>query len=259
MVSKLTVTIATGMVALLLCSAGGVMGASMILNEYNAVRSDMLLKDGGVDPYFGAVLGNGGDWMEFVVIQDHLDIRGWYITTSQAGATDATIVLPDLEAFANLRAGTILTIAENVASDFSYNPLYDGVNQNLGDWWINYQASFSAGDSTHNNFQATIYDAVDNLIYGPCGEGISPLSGIGNDEIFKYEATPTSSTAANAPEYKDGTSSTFGLPNLWSNGTITQDLMGLRQCAAVPEPASILALAAGMGSALLGFRRKRGR
>jgi len=226
--------VASSVAALLLvCAVGGAFAAPMILNEYNGVKDANVLKNDGSDTYFGIVAGNGGDWMELVAIQDQLDLTGWWITTLQSGSTDATIELPSL----TLRSGSILTIAENVADDFSYNPV-------AGDWWINYQASFSSGDSSHNDFQVMIYDAAGNLVFGPSGEGIIADLGVGSDEVYKLEDTPSDSITPMS-NYNDGSSSTFGAPNQWSSGTITQDFSALR-AAVVPEPASILALACGI-------------
>jgi hypothetical protein len=245
--------------ALMAGSASAALSAPMILNEYNAVKDGGFLKDSGSDTYFGTVAGNGGDWMEFVVTQDKLDIRGWSFVTYQNGAYDGTVTLPSLDALASLRSGTIFTIAEQVATDLSYNPVYDPSNPNAGDWWMNYQASFSAGNATHSNFQVTIADALNNTVFGPAGEGISPASGIGNDEVFKLEADPSSSIEANSSHYNDGTSSSFGSPNRWSSGTITQDFSKLRSAAAVasvPEPSSLMALVYG-GLGALAFVRRR--
>lgn len=245
-----------GLAAAIMCSGTVAMAAKMILNEYNAVLSTGYLKSGASDTYFGIRQGNGGDWMEFVTIEDNLDIRGWSISTFQAGAPDATIVIPNLSVFSCLRSGTILTIAEDVATDLSYDPIYDPGDPNIGDWWINYQASFSMTDNTQSNFQVWIYDKNDDTVFGPAGEGIYPLSGVGSDEVFKLEANPSASIAGDSLFYKDGTSSTFGGANLWSSGTIKQDFSQLRSVATVPEPSSILALVLGIGS-LAGFRKVR--
>jgi len=244
-------------VSMMVLSAAVALGAPMLLNEYNGVKDGGFIKDGGTDTYFGTVDGNGGDWMEFVVVQDNLDIRGWQFVTYQANAYDGTITLPSLEALGSLRSGTIFTIAEMVATDLSYNPVYDPGNPNAGDWWINYQAAFSAGNSTHSNFQVTILDAMNNVIFGPAGEGISPVSGIGNDEVFKLEADPSDMITADSPYYKDGTSSTFGSPNKWSAGTITQDFQPLRRNAAIPEPATLAYLLAGLPAISVLCRRRK--
>lgn len=249
----------TLVLALIACPIRAALSAPMLLNEYNAVKDGGFLKDGGSDSYFGTVDGNGGDWMEFVITQDKLDIRGWSFVTTQNGAADATIKLPSLDAFASVRSGTIFTISELVATDLSYNPIYDAGDPNAGDWWMNYQASFSAGNATHNNFQVTILDSLNSVVFGPAGEGISPASGIGNDEIFKLEADPSSSILPNSSKYNDGTSSTFGSPNKWSSGSITQDFSRLRSAAAtsVPEPSSLMMLVCGGLSSLALVGRRR--
>ncbi len=243
-------------VSMMVLSAAVALGAPMLLNEYNGVKDGGFIKDGGTDTYFGTVDGNGGDWMEFVIVQDNLDIRGWSFVTYQDGAYDGRITLPSLDTLGSLRSGTVFTIAELVATDLSYSPVFDEGNPAAGDWWINYQAAFSDGNSTHKDFQVTILDAMDNVIFGPAGEGTSLSSGIGNDEVFKLEADPSDLITALSPYYNDGTSSTFGSPNKWSKGTITQDFSQLRRNAAVPEPATLAYLLAGL-PALSVIRRRR--
>lgn len=61
----------------------------LILNEYNGVAPGVWLNGGteladddgeaAADATLGRVLGNGGDWIELVVVADHLDIRGWRV------------------------------------------------------------------------------------------------------------------------------------------------------------------------------------
>jgi hypothetical protein len=50
--------------------------------------------------------------------------------------------------------------------------------------------------------------------------------GVNNEEVAKLEADPSPDSVLE--EYNDGSSSTFGLSNLWSSGTITQDFSALR-------------------------------
>jgi hypothetical protein len=108
--------------------------AKLILNEYNAVSSSNYLnggdefmdKDGNVpppaDPWFGRIPGNGGDWFELVVVADHLDIRGWKLAISDDGVAQSPLVLSNRPVWSDLRAGTIITVSEEVPDDASYAP-----------------------------------------------------------------------------------------------------------------------------------------
>jgi len=118
--------------------------AALILNEYNAVDNAAYLNGGSYkadltkeDTYFGTVPGmpdgrlegNGGNWIELVVIQDHLDIRDWQLKWAETGAIipggtndiwygDPTVeqgvitFSPTADIWADLRSGTIITISE---------------------------------------------------------------------------------------------------------------------------------------------------
>jgi hypothetical protein len=223
----------------------------LILNEYNAVRSGGYLKDEGRDVYWGRVADNGGCWFELVATGDHLDMRGWVLKWDQlltAPEQHGTITLSSHTLWSNLRSGTIITITESPTSaggldtETSFNP-------SAGDWWINIntlnpapgagnlyvasttsdvpgdgQGQFSVGNS---NWQLTILDAEGRVVFGPAGEGINPLSGVGNDEVFKLEEDP-SPCIHPFSNYNDGTSSTFGAPNRWSSGTLEQSFAALR-------------------------------
>ncbi len=69
------------------------------------------------------IQGNGGDWMELVVSQDHTDLRGYTLywendedfdfLIGENGDERGFIKFTDNKAFANLRAGTILTLSED--------------------------------------------------------------------------------------------------------------------------------------------------
>ncbi|MFH1107984.1 MAG: CotH kinase family protein [Planctomycetota bacterium] len=206
----------------------------VFLNEYNAVAADEYLKNQGSDLFWGRVLGNGGDWFEIVVATDHADLRGWQFVISDdtggTGQTLQTLLLSNDLLWADVRAGTIITVGENLPSDVGYDPAG-------GDWWIHVQAAHTADGTyitnqdftvSNRNWQLTIRDAAGLSRFGPAGEGIQPLSGIGNDEVFKLEEDPTPLITP-LSNYNDGTSSTFGAPNLWSAGTVTQDFTDLRR------------------------------
>ena len=208
--------------------------AKVVVNEYNGVLPTRLLANNGTDTYWGRILGNGGDWFELVVVQDHLDLRGWQVVVADnAGTIVTTLAFTSAPILSNLRSGTILTVATDLASDVSYDPA-------AGDWWINLRAGAS-GDGLYisnvsfsvsqNSTQITVKDASGAVVFGPAGEGIAPPSGIGNDEVWKLEENPTPQTTAYA-SYHDGTSSSFGSPNLWNGGISVQDFGALRQTVA---------------------------
>lgn len=229
--------------------AGNAWGADLILNEYNAVDANDFLGGGTAaadesggkasDSHFGRVMGNGGDWFELVVIKDHLDIRGWQLDIYEDGALNKTLVLTSNAIWKDLRAGTIITVAEDVPSDVSYKPA-------AGDWWINVRASTS-GDGLYiqkasfpvssKNWQLRIRNAAGGVVFGPAGEGVSPATGIGGTEICRLENDPSATIVANSPDYDDGDDfSTFGAPNRWG----AQEFGKLR--AVVPSASASIVL-----------------
>ena len=245
-------------VAMFCSLSGAAWGADVILNEYNAVSGSEFLgggdsaadENGGraSDSYFGRVQGNGGDWFELVVITDHLDMRQWQLDIFEDGSLDETLTLTDHEIWSDLRSGTIITVAEDVPSDISYNPA-------AGDWWINVQANNDADGLyieassfpvSSSDWQLRIRDAAGAIVFGPAGEGISPASGVGSDEIFRLEANPNATVTADSSDYDDASDfSTFGAPNQWG----VQNLRNLR--VVEPEPASIALLAPNGGELLV--------
>jgi hypothetical protein len=211
--------------------AGGLHAADVILNEYNAVGGNRFLEDDGEDTYWGRVEGNGGDWFELVVITDHLDMRGWQLAmTDSSGGADVVLVLTDHALWSDLRSGTIITVAEELGDDADlYSPTE-------GRWWINVQAADDADGTyiTAANFRVnnedwrlTIRDASGNAVFGPAGEGVNPLSGVGNQEVCKLEQDPGASITP-LSNYNDGQTSTMGAPNQWAGGADVQDFSGLR-------------------------------
>ncbi len=238
-----------GVVALVCTMSSMVWGADIILNEYNAVDSNDFLnggdaaadRDGGraSDSYLGRVQGNGGDWFELVVIRDHLDMRGWHLDIIVDGAFDETLDLTNNPIWSDLRSGTIITVAEDIPSDISYDPA-------AGDWWINVQARDDADGAyitassfpvNSNSWQLRIRSVSGAVVFGPAGEGISPASGVGGTNVFLLEGQPDARITPDSNDYDDGVNySTFGAPNRWG----LQDFSNLR--TVTPAPASILLL-----------------
>jgi len=292
--------------AIILGIAANAVAAPVILNEYNAVGSakhldtDTFAGSTKEDSTFGRILGNGGNWFELVVTEDHVDMRGWELRWAELGSTGAAkndstevwlpgspvadqgiLKLSNDSIWSNLRSGTIITIGEGhtitsqggativSGSDTSYNPAG-------GDWWIhaysfdaalfdftldttntltsNKDGAFSVGN---DNWQLSIYNASNSLMFGPAGEsavGGFP-GGVNSNEIYKLQADPSPTVVGSA--YSDGTSSTFGAPNAWTSGgnPFVQDLSALQ--SVVPEPASASMASLGL-IALLALRRRKG-
>jgi hypothetical protein len=107
-------------------AANEVPTSPLILNEYNAVDSGEFLKNDNRDTYWGRIEGNGGDWFELVVTTNHLDVTGWHLVltndTGGAGETTQTLTFDSDLLLQDLRAGTILTVSEELADDDSYDP-----------------------------------------------------------------------------------------------------------------------------------------
>ena len=214
----------------------------IVVNEYNGVATNRFLAGSGTDVFFGRVLGNGGDWLELVVVQDHLDLRGFKLFVSDnGGATTATLTFTGAPLLSDLRSATIITVSGDLATDASYDPA-------AGDWWINLKAGTTADGvyiSTTNfsvsqsNTQITVKDPSGAVVFGPAGEGINPASGVGNDEVWKLEDAPGPFTTAFSP-YHDGTSSSFGR-RICGAGAGIQDLSGLRAVLAACATAAACA------------------
>jgi len=234
----------------------GAHAAELILNEYNGVAPTVYLNGGtatvdddgeaAADATLGRVPGNGGDWIELVVVADHLDIRGWRVQVCDNAVCAPELVFTNAPLLADLRAGTLITIAADMAGvvraeDASYNP----VNGPGEDWWIELRSFGPAATGTyisvgnftvsHTNTQITIRDAASNLIFGPAGEGIVPNVGVNQREVFKLETSPSALTTPDWIGYADGSSSAFGQPNLFGGGLGVQSLAALRQNLPVPD------------------------
>ena len=244
------------------------------------------------DTTLGRIEGNGGNWFELVVLGNGaagstVDMRNWQLQWAETGSntTDGTdiwygsttvdqgiITLTNNAFWAAVPAGTILTFTEEqiITSEGGsqvVNGTDVGLNFAAGDNWANIYSFDTAYVTTQTNvsgdgagnfsvgnsdWQLTIRDAANALVFGPTGEGIPSSTGINSNEVFKLEADPTTSITETSSDsgtgYNDGTSSSFGAPNVWDGGASVQDFSAL-----VPEPASIVLL--GLGSFALLRRR----
>ena len=227
--------------------------ADVILNEYNAVSAGNRLDDGlGRDATLGLIFGNGGNWFELLVVEDHVDMRGWNLVWHEdeqtaGGETAAgTLTLSQGDLWSDLRAGTLISFIEtidagnegiNTSTDVSYDPLN-------GDWWINVATREEAGKGVaalvttvtndgnpgdfsvgKNDWTLTIADPLNKIVFGPAGEGANWAGGgVSGSEGGSLEGPKTNDgtpvtlemwrAVTPASEFYDDTGSTsFGAPN----------------------------------------------
>lgn len=229
------------------------MAPGIVLNEYNAVPSSSELA-GGSDVALGPVLGNGGDWYEFLVVEDRLDLRGWTIELwdrdrdEDLGDYAASLTFSNDSMLSGLPAGMLITISEDMPDDFDFN-------RTTGDWHINLQADdFGQGsmfsvqesfNSTRSDQHVIIRDAAGNLrspIVGETEAWDTAIGGVGSGEVMNLCANPDATSHVDpVADYRDNSvSSTFGLANQCvhpdavdpaSLVTFDQDLSALRASA----------------------------
>ncbi len=189
--------------------------APILLNEWNAVDDE----DIGIDASLGTIMGNGGDWMEFVVVQDHADLRGWLLEMADRNGEKGALTFTDAPLLSDLRAGTIITIAEDLPEDEAYDP-------GAGDWRFHLQASSQGSgryvtaadfDVTPLDWQLTVAEPDGHGRFGPIGEGVSPQRGLSSREVGLLADDPSSAIRPASDDYRDGDHSTFGLPNTWGD------------------------------------------
>ncbi len=202
----------------------------VVLNEWNAVDDGKWLggDDGtGEDTTLGRIAGNGGDWIELLVRED-MDLRGWTLTMADRNGDAGTLVFTDAPLLADVRAGTILTVAEDLPEDARYAP-------ESGDWRFHLRAgvdgtgqyvSATTFDVSSRDWQLTLQDAEGRVRFGPVGEGVEPRAGIASTEVGALTTTPDADTRRDTSAYDGRTSSSYGAPNTWEDGA--QDLSGMR-------------------------------
>lgn len=236
-------TLTLVIVGCLIALSGPIQAADIVLNEYNAVASTAgFLGGGNSDSRLGIRAGNGGDWLELAVITDHLDIRDWQVIISHRtgepsipgpGEQIFELTFSQDQVWEDLRSGTIITISEKIPQNVGdYAPV-------VGKWWLNVRASATSGGRyvtasdfavSNDKTQITIKNHLGENVFGPAGEGISPAAGVGSDEVFKLEETPFAGTIPNSTAYSAGTSSSYGMANMWTDagGALVQDYSLLR-------------------------------
>lgn len=227
---------------------------TVILNEYNAVEPDRYLNNGtaavdedgapaSADSHFGRIVGNGGNWFELAVVGDDapgsINLTDWTIEVGQIAPSgkfvpSTTIVLSDAGTWSSVAHGTLLTFIERNTAAGGLDTEINRVN-NLateGYAWTNIHLGtpgFITGTNlddiriSSSNTAFILKDAEGTIIFGPAGEGVAPLDGVGSTEILELEndassqVSPIDDASDTVLGYDDGSSgSTFGSPNLFA-------------------------------------------
>ena len=234
----------------------------IILNEYNAVGTEEYLGGGDeleagapFDSFFSRIEGNGGAWVEFVVTQSS-DIRKWTLEITNKDSTQI-LKLADHVALENIPAGTILTFSEGnryLGTSFNQTSRLNIDGYAWTNIWMHDSIVIDQANSTHppnspigsDGARFTWKNAADKIIYGPSGESIAlsdsnnngigdePIA-VGDSEIFRLEANPSASTNPLNIDYDDGSSSSYGRPNRWSNDSIVQLFNGFLAVSSPPQ------------------------
>lgn len=237
----------------------------IILNEFNAVSEGLFLDgaeegeaDAPTDPNLGQILGNGGEWMEFVITGDGnptVDLRGHTIQIRNDDNQHA-IKLSNHAALSALIPGTILTLSADYPTHLNKESQLSAGGNSTFIWsniWlydsilIDQTNSLLASDPVINdlNTRVRILDSSDTVIYGPSGESVAgsdtnansvpdTLTAVPDTEVFKLEQNPLASINPLFAIYQDGSSSTYGAPNTWSGGTQAQSFATYAQSNSPP-------------------------
>ncbi len=207
--------------------------ADIVVNEWNAVEPTKVVSEG--DDALGSLPGNGGDWIELVVVGDVVDLRGWRLQMQDWRGPAGTIQFTEDLLLSALPAGTLLTISEDLPEDAAFDPTN-------GDWRFHLRASAEGSglyvvaddfDVTPTGWTVTVRDADGLVRMGPVGEGVEPRDGIGTEETGCLKATPTGAVTRWTESYAACDHSTYGSANVWDGGG--QDLVALRAEPWSPE------------------------
>lgn len=238
----------------------------IILNEYNAVGTEEYLGGGDeleagapFDSFFSRIEGNGGAWVEFVVTQNS-DIRKWTLEITNKDSTQS-LKLADHVALKSIPAGTILTFSEGnryIGTSFNQSSRLNIDGYAWTNIWMHDSIVIDQANSTQpsrspigsDNTRFIWKNAANEIIYGSSGENIAlsdsndngigdELIAVGDSEVFRLEANPSASTNPLNINYDDGSSSSYGRPNRWSNDSIVQLFNGFLAVNSPPQISSI--------------------
>ncbi len=142
---------------------------------------------------WGRILGNGGDWMEFVVTTDGLDMRGWTIywenDDDQNGSVGSNpdergvIRISNDPIWNNLRAGTIITMIESEDNITTIDEVTDA--------WPNGSPGTGTADTGYD------YDLSTDVSFDPVGSGTPTAPGADADWHLHFSVDEETTQALN--------------------------------------------------------------
>lgn len=219
---------------------------AMVLNEWNCVGDDKKLANNGSDPIFGQHDGNGGNWIELVVVEDDLDIRGWVLEwqnddeAGNHGTVDFVTIYEESENadtyLSEIPAGTTITIMEGEegSQDFGQGSWGDASDLDISanrihillsdDSVVHHSGALKVDNDgwrmrilkpTDPEDETPSFPADYTVVQSWVGEDIAPGwsgSAINSQEVGYLTADPTVTDISAGNYYQDNDSSTFGTP-----------------------------------------------
>jgi len=160
---------------------------------------------------FARVEGNGGDWVELVITQDHADLRGWTLYWENddvdTDGDDQTIDIgevPDERGFIkftqnnvwnNLRAGTIITLSEQASVDERRDEYPLGPPADSGEDAGGNPIGAPPHDTGHD------FDLSTDTRFDPIGSGTPGSPGADADWHMHFHVDESQTDNGNATDY----------------------------------------------------------
>jgi len=160
---------------------------------------------------FARVEGNGGDWIELVITQDHADLRGWTLYWENddvdTDGDDQTIDIgevPDERGFikftqnsvwSNLRAGTIITLSEQALVDERRDEYPFGPPADSGEDANGNPIGAPPHDTGHD------FDLSTDTSFDPIGSGTASSPGADADWHMHFHVDESQTDNGNATDY----------------------------------------------------------
>ena len=213
----------------------------IMLNEYNAVIAAGFLGGGTLaadaagglasDGRFGRVMGNGGNWIEFVVVANGLDLRGATIRW-QDKTSSGVVALSSAAFWSNLPSGLIVTLTESntaqggLDTDLAFNFAAGDQSANVNSFDVALVSNTTSTKPLHvtgefsvsnDKWAVEVRDASGAPLMERQGEGAPHYFGgsVGIDDVCRLRENPAVRIDSSSAFDDASNASTFGAPNTW--------------------------------------------